>query len=108
MRKKSLLAVAVCAAALAGLSAAPAFAGEVKGPPGPYVGDLPFTAARDQANSICAFSGLNDFVEGEGSVEFHVQSYGIDVSGKGDLADPHQFNPGDICQGGSNPHRPPV
>jgi hypothetical protein len=103
MHKKSLLAVAVC---IAGLSAAPAFAGEVKGPPGPYVGDLPFTAARDQANSICAFSGLNDFVDGP--VRFHVQSYGIDVSGKGDFADPHQFNPGDICQGGSNPHRPPV
>jgi hypothetical protein len=108
MRQKSLLAVAVSAAALAGLSAGPAFAGEVKGPPGPYVGELPFTAARDQANSICAFSGLNDFVDGP--VRFHVQSYGIDVSGKGEEipADPHLFNPGDICQGGSNPHRPPV
>ena len=106
MPKKSTLAGAVCAIALAGLSATPAFAGEVKGPPGPYVGDLPFTAAREQANSICAFSGLNDFVDGP--TRFHAQSYGIDVSGKGDPADPHQFNPGDICQGGSNPHRPPV
>ena len=34
MRKKSLLAVAVSVAALAGVSAAPAFAGEITGPPG--------------------------------------------------------------------------
>ena len=34
MRKKSLLAVAVCTAALAGASASAALAGEVKGPPG--------------------------------------------------------------------------
>ena len=103
MHRKSLLAVAACAATLGGLSAAPAFAGEVKGPPGPYSGDLPFTGARSHANSICAYSGLNDFVNGQTS--FHVQSYGIDVSGKGDPADPHQFNPGDICQGPSNPNR---
>jgi hypothetical protein len=33
-RRKSLLSAAACAAALAGLRAGPAFAGEVKGPPG--------------------------------------------------------------------------
>ena len=33
MRKKSLVAVAVCTAALAGAGASAAFAGEVKGPP---------------------------------------------------------------------------
>ena len=98
MRKKSLLAVAVCAAALAGLSTAPAFAGEVKGPPGPFVGEPSFTPVRDLDTSICAFSGLNDYIQGHTS--FHVQSYGIDVAGKGDPADPHEFNPGDVCQGG--------
>jgi hypothetical protein len=108
MRKKSLLAVAVCAAALAGLSAGPASAGEVKGPPGtgPVVGgSTNFTAAPAHANSICAFSGLNDYDPLEGHTNFHVQSYGIDVSGKGDPADPHVFNPGDACRGGSNSAR---
>jgi len=99
MRKKSLLAVAVSAAALAGLSAGPAFAGEVKGPPG---GGTDFTAARTQANSACAFSGLNDFVQGHEL--FHVQSYGIDVAGKGEEPFGHpglgeEFN----CRGGSGP-----
>jgi hypothetical protein len=104
MRQKSIFTVAVCAAALAGLSAGPAFAGEVKGPPGPFGVDGPnFTPVRDLDTSICAFSGLNDFIQGHTS--FHVQSYGIDVSGKGDPADPHEFNPGnvDACRGG-----PPV
>jgi hypothetical protein len=110
MHKKSLLAVATCAAALAGLSAAPAFAGEVKGPPGtgPVTGgSINFTGAPAHSNSICSFSGLNDYDPAEGHVRFHAQSYGIDVAGKGDPADPHQFNPGDICQGGSNPQNPP-
>jgi len=105
MRKKSLLAVAVCAAALAGLSAAPAFAGEVKGPPGtePVVGgNLNFTAGPAHANSACVFNGLNDYDPLEGQTSFHVQSYGIDVAGKGDPADPHVFNPGNVeaCRGG--------
>ena len=34
MHKKSLLAVSACVTALAGFSAAPAFAGEITGPPG--------------------------------------------------------------------------
>jgi hypothetical protein len=98
MRKKSFIAVAVSVAALAGLSAGPAFAGEVKGPPGPFVGEPSFTPVRDLNTSICAFSGLNDFIQGHTS--FHVQSYGIDVSGNGDPADPHEFNPGDVCRRG--------
>jgi hypothetical protein len=106
MRKKSLLAVAVSAAALAGLSAGPAFAGEVKGPPGtgPIVGgNTNFTAVVDHDTSICAFSGLNDYDPAEGHVRFHVQSYGIDVAGKGDPANPHEFNPGDVCRRGGPP-----
>jgi hypothetical protein len=57
MRKKSLLAVAVCTAALTGASASAAFGGEVIGPPGTFT---PNTAATSHANSACVFSGLND------------------------------------------------
>jgi hypothetical protein len=73
MRRKSLLAVAVCTAALVGVSASAASAGEVKGPPGiPSSPTNPTptppgggpNGVRDHANSICAFSGLNDMVDG--------------------------------------------
>jgi hypothetical protein len=98
MRQKSLLAVAVCATALAGLSS-PAFAGEVKGPPRSGGED---TQGPSHARSACVFNGLNDLVEGEGQTDFIVQSYGIDVSGMtSDSADPHVFNPGNVeaCRG---------
>jgi hypothetical protein len=94
MRTKSFLA-AVCAVAVAGGSAGAAFAGEVKGPPGSF-------RPKDvtHSNSICSFSGLNDGDPPAGQT----QSYGQDVvAGR---ADPREFNPGDACQGGSNPHRP--
>ena len=96
MRKKSLLAVAVCTAALGGASASAAFAGEVIGPPGTFT---PNTAATSHANSICVFSGLNDGNPPPGIV----QSYGQNVR-TGD-ADPHLFNPGDACGPGTNPDR---
>ena len=72
MRKKSLLAVAVCTAALVGASTSTAFAGEVKGPPGkpntdPTLAIPPAggpTHAEDHADSACVFSGLNDMVDG--------------------------------------------
>jgi hypothetical protein len=73
MHRKSLIAVAVCTAALVGVSASAAFAGEVKGPPGiPSSPTNPTptppgggpNGVRDHANSICAFSGLNDMVDG--------------------------------------------
>jgi len=61
------LSVAVCALAIAGLSAGSALAGEVKGPPGTpcpdkttCVHNTNATAALDHANSACAASGLND------------------------------------------------
>ena len=44
-----------------------------RGPPGP--GDV--SPKPVHARSICAFSGLNDFVKGPS--DFHVQSYGQDV-----------------------------
>ena len=106
MHRKSLLAAAVCTGALAALSAAPAFAGEVKGPPGtgPVTGgSTDFTGAFFNANSACAFNGLNDYDPEEGHVAFHVQSYGIDVAGKGE--DPFgQPGLGEVnCRGGSGP-----
>jgi hypothetical protein len=72
MHRKSLLAVAVCTAALAGASPSAALAGEVKGPPGTPNADPSLaippaggpTKAPDHANSICVFSGLNDMVDG--------------------------------------------
>jgi len=95
MRKKSSVAVGFCIAALAGLSAAPAFAGEVKGPPGPFDGTPQFTPVHfGVAASICSFSGLNDFIQGHEL--FHVQSYGIDVAGKGEEPFGH---PGEDCRG---------
>jgi hypothetical protein len=60
MRKK--LAVAVCVTAVTALSASSALAGEVKGPPHSGGGA---TAAPAHANSLCAFSGLNDFNQGQ-------------------------------------------
>lgn len=78
MHTKSLLAVAACAAI--GLSAAPAFAGEVTGPPGTIgvVGSAPGkpTPIKTQgvAASECAFNGLNDFVQGQ--VDRITQNYG--------------------------------
>jgi hypothetical protein len=109
MRKKSLLAVAVCTAALTGASASAAFASEVIGPPGSLT---PNEAATSHANSICVFSGLNDDPgstnpENPGGI---VQSYGFSFVSKGlKAAVP---SPGDTvedggCRGGSNPDNPP-
>ena len=80
MRKKSLVAVAACVTALSGLSAAPAFAGEVTGPPGTVGvrGSAPGTPTpiktRGVAASECSFNGLNDFVQGQ--VDRITQNYG--------------------------------
>ncbi len=80
MHKKSLLAVAVCGTALAGLSAAPAFAGEITGRPGtPGVAGSAFgkpTGAVLNARSACAFNGLNDMNPAQGQIDLIVQSYG--------------------------------
>jgi len=76
-----------------GLGAGAALAGEVTGNGKP-------TGAPAHSNSICSFSGQNDGEPPPG----RVQSYGQDV--KAGRADPHAFNPGDACQGGSNPQNP--
>jgi hypothetical protein len=107
-RGRHFFAVAVSALAVMGLGAGAALAGEVKGPPGSLATAVPGgntneTGALDHANSICAANGLNDFDTLEGQNDFHVQSYGIDVAGlaPSEPADPHVFNPGDACRGGS-------
>jgi hypothetical protein len=104
MRRKPLLAVAVCTAALAGVTASSAFAGEVIGPPG---SGTPNDAATSHANSICVFSGLNDNPtstdpENPGG---RVQSYGFSVVSQGLKA--FAPSPGVACRGGSNPDNPP-
>jgi hypothetical protein len=105
MNKRSFLVAVLCAAVFAAGSVSAALAGEVKGPPGDGTtqagGNPNATAAPAHANSICAFNGLNDYDSLEGQNDFHVQSYGIDVAGKGDPADPHVFNPGVACNGHS-------
>jgi hypothetical protein len=102
LRKMPTLA-ALCTVAVVGAGAGSAFAGEITGTGKP-------TAGPEHANSICVFSGKNDDPgapldgsgpNGPGGVS---QSFGQDV--KLGLADPHAFNPGDACRGGSNPDRP--
>ncbi len=102
MLGKVTIATAVCAAVLVGANAGAAFAGEITGSGKP-------TGGPDHANSICVFSGRNDDPgapldgsgpNGPGGVS---QSFGQDV--KLGLIDPHAFNPGDACRGGSNPDR---
>jgi hypothetical protein len=98
MLRKATIVTAVCTVAFIGTSAS-AFAGEVTGSGKP-------TGGPTHANSICVFSGLNDDPNapldgsgpnGPGGVS---QSYGQNV--KLGLNDPHSFNPGDACRGGSN------
>ena len=80
MHTKSLLAVAASAAALGGLSAAPAFAGEITGPPGTpgEAGSASGhrTPAVTNARSGCAANGLNDMNPDQGQIELIVQNYG--------------------------------
>ena len=111
MRKKSMLAVAVCTSALAAAGASTAFAGEVIGPPGSGTLNL---AARSHANSICVFSGLNDKPDSEDPMDPGgiVQSYGFSVVSQGFKEGFGVPSPGDTvedggCRGGSNPQNPP-
>ena len=92
---RRLLIVATVVAVL--LGAVGAFAGEVKGPPG-TANNTNETAAPSHANSICAFSGLNDLDETEGQTLSQVQtaadSWKIYELPKGSV--------GQACRGGSN------
>jgi len=97
MSKRSLLAVAVCAAAAAGFSANAALAGEVTG-----------SGANEDQNqgvSWCSFSGLNDDPTGSDPANGpggQSQSYGQE--NKLGLIDPHEANPGTFC----NPNKTPL
>lgn len=96
---RRLLLIAVTAALMVIAMSGAAFAGEVTG-----TGE--FTAARTSANSICAYSGLNDDPLGEDPANGppgRTQSFGQDV--RMGFIDPRLFNPGDACHGGSNPNR---
>jgi hypothetical protein len=97
MRTK--VAIAICAAAVAGLSAGAALAGEVTGPPGTpdvaFSGSGNETGAPSHASSICAYNGLNDMNPEQGPIHEFVQT-------------PHtQGSPGDAghgnCGRGTNP-----
>ena len=95
-------AAAICAAVVAGLSASAALAGEVIGPPGsPGSGSQTYTAAPAHANSICAFSGLNDFNNGQTSSIVQTAADSFKYYGL-----PHG-TPGTACRGFSNPDNPP-
>ena len=90
MGKNRALAVATCAAAVMGLGANAALAGEVTG--------SGKNAQQNQGVSWCSFSGLNDEPD-RPLDEFNPggtsQSYGQEL--KLGLQDPHVSNPGVAC-----------
>jgi len=102
MGKKRLLAVAVCAAALTGVGASEALAGEVKGPPGtPGVADSNAgepTGAVANSNSICYSNGLNDMNLGQGPIDSIVQTPGNQAAFPGEAGH-------GTCAGGTNFNR---
>jgi len=113
MRLKSLVIAAVCALGVAALATGSAFAGEIRGPGSPTgvvagsSGDVP-TAAPANANSICAFSGLNHLhLDANGNPEqgellTRTQSYGqLVAAGFKDFVP----SPGEACNGSLNPLR---
>ena len=92
MRFKSLLAVALCAVAVAAVGANSAFAGEVTGNGKP-------TGAPAHANSICAFSGQNDGKPPPGRTAAHVQSWGQIPKEVRNVLRTEGSHPGDACNG---------
>ena len=101
---KRLLVVAATAAVLVGSTAGGALAGEVKGPPG-QLDNTNETGAPANANSNCAFSGLNDFDSQDpvGQNASQVQTaadswkyYGLPHGAPGTLG---------LCKGGTNEDR---
>jgi len=89
--------IAASAAAVIVFSGGFAFSGEVKGPPG-TIDNTNTTAAPTHANSIAAFSGLNDY-----------DTHGQNVNLTQTPADSHKIYggapgcSGGGCKGGSNP-----
>src|SRR5437763_14813455 len=111
MGKRSILAAALCAAALA-VGASAALAGEVAGPPGtpgvPFSGSGKSTGAPEHANSICAFNGLNDMNPSQGPIDSIVQTPHTQGSpGEAGHGPGGSGTPGSpTCGGGSNPENP--
>jgi hypothetical protein len=68
MGKTRLFAVAVCAAAVMGVAASAAFAGEITG------NGKPTAVASHVAASLCAFNGLNDLNPEQGQTTSRVQT----------------------------------
>jgi hypothetical protein len=105
---KRLLVVVGSALVLMAAGATGALAGEVKGPPGSPAtaqpgGNPNDTAAPDNANSNCAYSGLNDYDSTEGQLASQVQTaadswkyYGLPKGAPGTLG---------LCKGGTNEDR---
>jgi hypothetical protein len=98
-RPNRSFAIAVLAAAVLGVGANAAFAGEVQGPPGTAgvadSGSGNRTGAPAHSQSICSYNGLNDMNPDQGQIDSIVQT-------------PHnQGSPGDAghgtCAGGTNP-----
>jgi hypothetical protein len=104
MNKMGLLAITICSAALLGIAASAALAGEVKGPPRTQ-DNMNYTGAPANANSNCAYSGLNDFDTSDdmGQLDSLVQTaadswkyYGLPHGAPGTL---------ELCKGGTNEDR---
>jgi hypothetical protein len=105
--KHSRSAAAVCAALFMGLGSGAAVAGEVKGPPG-SVENPPSESQYNwkailHANSICVFSGLNDF--NQGPTDNPTQTPADFPAGSAGHGFEDVFPIG--CVGGSNPYNPP-
>lgn len=92
MGKRYLLA-AVCAAALAGVGATAALAGEVTG------NGKPTPIADYRAASICSFSGRNDGEPPPGRTAEHVQNWGQIPKEVRDAIALEGEHPGDACNG---------
>lgn len=94
--KRLGVAVSVAAFVLS-VGASGAFAGEVKGPPN-TINNTNDTAAPTHANSACAFSGLNDFNNGQTASQVQTAAdswkyYGLPKGAPGTLG---------LCRGGTN------
>jgi hypothetical protein len=96
MKKRLMMGLATAGLAAA-LSMSTALAGELKGPPG---SGIPNTAAITHANSICVFSGLNDFNPEQGQVDKQTQTPADLTPGAAGHGIPGVFPDG--CRGGSN------
>jgi len=90
---KSLFVASLFVAGVTLASAGPALAGEITGNGKP-------TAIRDNAQSICSFSGYNDDPEIEpGRTVDHVQSWGQISQEDRQFLETIGLHPGDACNG---------